>query len=81
MLAPLLPADADQLPDWTLLVLYLAEQCYYLHRGLPLPSPSWAPYLQGLPQHPVGTVLDWQAEEVGDHACTQCAHVTVSSVS
>jgi hypothetical protein len=65
VLAPLLPVDADTLPDWTLVVLYLAEQYYYLDRGLPLPKPTWAPYLQSLPKYPVGTVLDWPVEEVG----------------
>jgi len=64
VLSPLLPVDSDKLPDWTLLVLYLAEQCYYLNRGLPLPSSTWAPYLQALPKPPLGTVLDWPAEEV-----------------
>jgi hypothetical protein len=64
VLAPLLLPDADQLPDWTLLVLYLAEQCYYLDRGLPLPKPAWGPYLQSLPKPPMGTVLDWPLDEV-----------------
>jgi hypothetical protein len=72
VLAPLLSVDAETLPDWTLLVLYLAEQYYYLDRGLPLPSATWAPYLQSLPKHPVGTVLDWPVEEVGAAVAIFC---------
>lgn len=67
VLAPLLPKDSAALTDWTLLVLYLAEQYYYIDRDLPLPSKTWAPYLQSLPRHPVGTILDWPTEEVSKY--------------
>lgn len=65
VLAPLLSEDTSKLPDWTLLVLFLAEQRHNLDRHLPV-SPTWQPYLQRLPGHPVGTILDWPAEEVGE---------------
>lgn len=67
VLAPLLPEDTSKLPDWTLLVLFLAEQRHNLDRHLPV-SPTWQPYLQRLPGHPVGTILDWPAEEVGERS-------------
>jgi hypothetical protein len=66
VLAPLLPKDSETVTDWTLLVLHLAEQHYYMDRSLPLPQNTWAPYLQSLPRHPVGTILDWPANEVSN---------------
>lgn len=65
VLAPLLlPDNAERLSDWPLLVLYLAEQHYYLARGLPCRSTAWSPYLKSLPQARVGTVLEWPLDEV-----------------
>jgi hypothetical protein len=77
VLAPLLPEDTSKLPDWTLLVLFLAEQRHNLDRGLPV-SATWQPYLQRLPGHPVGTILDWSAEEVGEEALGWAAAVSSS---
>eukprot|EP00775_Hariotina_reticulata_P013031 gene13031-13160_t len=69
-LQPLLAQQGPRLPDWSLLVLFLAEQHYYLlqgaqHSNKGVGSASrWAAYICSLPRHPVGTVLDWKAGEV-----------------
>jgi hypothetical protein len=72
-LQPLLAQQGSRLPDWSLLVLFLAEQYYYFLQDTQHNSSSsngdacgsrWGPYIRSLPRHPVGTVLDWKAGEV-----------------
>jgi hypothetical protein len=67
VLAPLLAAEQDtrvRREDWPPLLLFLAEQRYYLKHGFPAARDKWAPFARSLPQGPLGTVLDWPAAEV-----------------
>ncbi|WIA32213.1 hypothetical protein OEZ86_003062 [Tetradesmus obliquus] len=63
-LAPLL-SQPQQLSDWSLLALFLAEQLYLCDRaGGSSSSAAWAPYIGVLPRNPIGTVLDWSQKDV-----------------
>lgn len=65
-LAPLL-SQPQQLSDWSLLALFLAEQLYLCDRaGGSSSSAAWAPYIGVLPRNPIGTVLDWSQKDVGN---------------
>jgi hypothetical protein len=68
-LSPLLSQQQQQLSDWSLLALFLAEQLYSCDRDDSSSSSSsstWAPYIRVLPRSPIGTVLDWSQKEVGN---------------
>lgn len=49
-----------ELPAWTVLALWLAEQRHLARSGA---GSRWAPYLSILPEAS-GTVLDWRPGEV-----------------
>lgn len=71
-LVPLLQQQDSQLPDWSLLALFLAELRYHLdHNTDSSNSSRWGPYIQLLPKDPVGTVLDWTDGEVSLTALQQ----------
>ncbi|KAF6255066.1 hypothetical protein COO60DRAFT_1272756 [Scenedesmus sp. NREL 46B-D3] len=66
-LSPVLSQQRQQLSDWSLLALFLAEQLYLCKEAASSSSSSssvWAPYIAVLPRSPIGTVLDWTQEEV-----------------
>jgi hypothetical protein len=54
------------LPEWSVLAVYLAELRWRAGQD---PSAPWAPYLRLLPQDP-GTVLSWPRSEVSTAAAT-----------
>jgi hypothetical protein len=64
-LSSLLAQQSQQMSDWSLLALFLAEQLYLCDKaGSSSSSSAWAPYIRVLPRSPIGTVLDWSQKQV-----------------